>query len=163
MTKICIFEAKTSIFVPSDHPNPLKNTFLTPLVCAFKKFLKKLFLGVLAIFGPPGGHFGFCRRCGVAGGERVSPAPLGWYYNAKQQLIIIASNRQMTWKNHLYGDEDNKGLIPQLNQRIGMLKLKRLSKFMSNTKLRYFSEGIFYSKLNYCLPVFRNVFGVLGG
>ena len=50
MAKICIFEAKTSIFVPSDHPNPLKNTFLTPLVCAFKKFLKKLFLGVLAIF-----------------------------------------------------------------------------------------------------------------
>ena len=26
-----------------------------------------------------GGHFGFWRRCGVAGGERVPPAPLGWY------------------------------------------------------------------------------------
>ena len=24
-------------------------------------------------------HFGFSRRCGVAGGERVPPAPLGWY------------------------------------------------------------------------------------
>ena len=33
-----------------------------------------------AILGPPGGHFGFCRRCGVAGGERVPPAPLGWYF-----------------------------------------------------------------------------------
>ena len=32
-----------------------------------------------AILGPPGGHFGFCRRCGVAGGERVPLAPLGWY------------------------------------------------------------------------------------
>ena len=63
----------------------------------------------------------------------------------------------MTWKNHLYGDKDNKG-IPQLNQRIGMLK--RLSKFMSKTRLKYFSEGIFYSKLNYCLPVFGNVFGL---
>ena len=30
-------------------------------------------------FGPPGGHFGFCSWCGVAGGERVSPSPLGWY------------------------------------------------------------------------------------
>ena len=27
----------------------------------------------------PVGHFGFCRRCGVAGGVRVPPAPLGWY------------------------------------------------------------------------------------
>ena len=32
-----------------------------------------------AILGPPGGHLGFCRRCGVAGGERVPPLPLGWY------------------------------------------------------------------------------------
>ena len=35
----------------------------------------------------PVGHFGAqwqavrrCRRCGVAGGERVPPAPLGWYF-----------------------------------------------------------------------------------
>ena len=34
-----------------------------------------------AILGPTGGHFGFCRRCGVAGGEQVPPAPLGWYSN----------------------------------------------------------------------------------
>ena len=32
-----------------------------------------------AILGPPGSHIGFCRRCGVAGGERVPPSPLGWY------------------------------------------------------------------------------------
>ena len=32
-----------------------------------------------AILGPPGGHFGFCRRCGIAGGERVPPQSLGWY------------------------------------------------------------------------------------
>ena len=37
-------------------------------------------------FPDPVGHFGAhwqavrrCRRCGVAGGERVPPAPLGWY------------------------------------------------------------------------------------
>ena len=24
-------------------------------------------------------HFGFCGQCGVAGGEQVPPAPLGWY------------------------------------------------------------------------------------
>ena len=32
-----------------------------------------------AILGPPSGHFGFCRRGGVAGGELVPSAPLGWY------------------------------------------------------------------------------------
>ena len=32
-------------------------------------------------FGAPCGHFGFCRRCGVAGGERVPPSPLGWYFS----------------------------------------------------------------------------------
>ena len=31
-------------------------------------------------FRSPGGHFGFCRQCGVAGGERVPPSPLGWYF-----------------------------------------------------------------------------------
>ena len=38
--------------------------------------------------------------------------------------------------------------------------LKRLSKYMSKEKLKYFSNGIFYSKLNYCLPVFGNIFGL---
>ena len=31
-------------------------------------------------FGAPWRPFGFCRRCGVAGGERVPPSPLGWYF-----------------------------------------------------------------------------------
>ena len=30
-------------------------------------------------FPDPVGHFGTPCRCGVAGGERVPPAPLGWY------------------------------------------------------------------------------------
>ena len=33
-----------------------------------------------AILGPPFGHFGFSRRYGIAGGERVPPALPGWYY-----------------------------------------------------------------------------------
>ena len=28
-------------------------------------------------------HFGICSRCGVAGGEQVPPAPLGWYFLSK--------------------------------------------------------------------------------
>ena len=29
-------------------------------------------------FRRPEGYFGLCRRCSVAGGERVPPAPLGY-------------------------------------------------------------------------------------
>ena len=25
-------------------------------------------------------HFGYFLQCGIAGGERVPPAPLGWYF-----------------------------------------------------------------------------------
>ena len=31
------------------------------------------------ILGPTGGNFEYFRRCVVSGGERVSPAPLGWH------------------------------------------------------------------------------------
>ena len=30
-------------------------------------------------YGAPQRPFWFCGRCGIAGGERVPPAPLGWY------------------------------------------------------------------------------------
>ena len=38
------------------------------------------------------------------------------------KLLGIIINNQLTWKNYLYGDENNQGLVPQLNKRVGMLK-----------------------------------------
>ena len=79
-----------------------------------------------------------------------------------EKLIGIVINNQLTWKEHLYGetwrvDANNEvGLIPQLSQRVEILK--RLSKLVSGPRLKLFSQGIFYSKLNYCLPVFGHVF-----
>ena len=35
-----------------------------------------------------------------------------------------------------------------------------MSRYMSKQNLKYFASGIYYSKLNYCLPVFGNVFGL---
>ena len=67
-------------------------------------------------------------------------------------------NNELTWSNHLYGDEENEGLVPQLSKRLGILK--KLSTRMSKKRLRLFASGIFYSKLNYCLPVFGNLFGL---
>ena len=80
-----------------------------------------------------------------------------------EKLLGIIINNELTWKEQLYGEtwreEDNApGLIPQLSQRVGILR--RLSKCMSKSRLKIFAEGIFYSKLNYCLPVFGHVFGL---
>ena len=78
--------------------------------------------------------------------------------SSSEKLLGLIINNKLTWKNHLYGDENNMGLVPQLSKRLGMLK--RLSRYMSKEKLKYFSSGIFYSKLIYCLPVFGNIFGL---
>ena len=75
-----------------------------------------------------------------------------------EKLLGVVLNNQLTWKNHLYGDKCNQGLIPQLSARIGIMKL--LGKFMTREKLQYFANGIFYSKLSYCLAVFGNVFNL---
>ena len=75
-----------------------------------------------------------------------------------EKLLGIVINNSLTWKNHLYGDSESDGLIPQLAKRIGILK--KLSKRMSKSRLAQFAFGIFYSKLSYCLPVFGNVFGL---
>ena len=72
-------------FSPPQFFPPL-SSFLIERVLGSKTYLAKIdgstqkpFQTSLAILGPTGGHFGFCRRCGVAGVERVPPAPLGWY------------------------------------------------------------------------------------
>ena len=68
-------------------------------------------------------------------------------------------NNNLTWKEHLYGDNENEGLITQLKKRVGTLK--RLAKYMSKKRFSMLSGGIFYSKLVYCLAVIGNVSGML--
>ena len=75
-----------------------------------------------------------------------------------EKLLGVVINNELTWKNHLHGDDSNEGLISQLSRRIGIMK--RLSTRMSQQRLKLFASGIFYSKLSYCLPVFGNVFGL---
>ena len=78
--------------------------------------------------------------------------------SSSEKLLGVVINNQLTWKNFLYGDHNNQGLIPQLSKRVGMLKT--LSKHMDKELLKPFVYIIFYSKLNYCLPVFGNTFGL---
>ena len=75
-----------------------------------------------------------------------------------EKLLGLVVNNELTWNNHLYGDKEHEGLIPQLSKRIGMLKI--MSKYMPKEKLKSFVSGIFYSKISYCLPVFGNVFSL---
>ena len=77
---------------------------------------------------------------------------------ASEKLLGVVINNKLSWKEHLYGDKDNPGLISQLKQRVGTLR--RLSKYMSKERLKKMVSGIFYSKLMYCLPVFGNVHGL---
>ena len=74
-------------------------------------------------------------------------------------------NNRFTWKEHLMGEkwripekDNSPGLIPQLSQRVGILR--KLSAFTSKKKLRMLASGMFYSKLSYCLPLFMNTWAL---
>ena len=75
---------------------------------------------------------------------------------SSEKLLGIVVNNSLSWKNHLYGDNENEGLIQQLSKRLGMLR--RMAKYMRKENLKFFADGMFYSKMIYCLPVFGNVF-----
>ena len=48
-------------------------------------------------------------------------------------------------------------MIPQLAQRVGILK--KVSSLASKKRLKGIAAGLFYS-LNYCLPLFSNIWGL---
>ena len=81
-----------------------------------------------------------------------------------EKLLGVIINNELTWKEHLHGEtwrgdgENAMGLIPQLAQRVGILR--KLSRYVSSSRLKLFAEGIFYSKMIYCLPLFAHVFGL---
>ena len=80
-----------------------------------------------------------------------------------EKLLGVIFNNTMTWKEHLHGEDwrdmdNNQGLIPQLSQRLGILK--RLSQYSSKKKLKMLAAGLFYSKLAYCLPLFTTTWGL---
>ena len=75
-----------------------------------------------------------------------------------EKLLGLIVNNEMTWKDYLekLRTKDNfQGLLPQLSQRVGLLK--RLVKIVPRKKFNMLSNGIFNSKLLYCLQVFSNV------
>ena len=53
---------------------------------------------------------------------------------------------------------NGKGLITKLSQRVGILS--KLSKVIPTKQFSNICEGLFTSKLNYCLQLFGNVWGI---
>ena len=78
-----------------------------------------------------------------------------------EKILGVIVNNKLTWWHHLFGDktDPNKpipGLIPQLSKRVGMLCC--LVKLLPRERFKMLVNGIFMSKLLYCLQLYGNVY-----
>ena len=80
---------------------------------------------------------------------------------SSEKILGIVVNNIATWKNHLYGDADNLGLMKELSKRLGMLR--KLRRFLTEKKFKMVLNGLFTSKLLYCITAWSCVWGVGGG
>ena len=80
--------------------------------------------------------------------------------STSEKILGVVVNNTITWKNHLYGDNDNIGLMKSLSKRIGMLKTIR--KYVPNQKFSQIISGMFTSKLMYCSSVWGGVWSIPG-
>ena len=72
----------------------------------------------------------------------------------------VVINNTATFKHHVYGDEENKGLLKQLSSRVGILK--KLSKNLPLARLKLIYDGLFNSKLVYGITVWGRVWQIPG-
>ena len=77
-----------------------------------------------------------------------------------EKLLGVIINENLTWKSHLYGDEENPGLLRDLQKRIGVLKYVR--KFLPDSKFKQMVSGLFISKITYCINVWIGLWGIGG-
>ena len=80
-----------------------------------------------------------------------------------EKLLGLVINNNLTWSDYLHGEQwrtsnNFPGLIPQLSRRIGLLK--RVVHLMPAQRFKLVVNGLFHSKLVYCLHVFGNVWGL---
>ena len=81
-------------------------------------------------------------------GETIEPT-------RSEKLLGILVNDTLTWRNHLYGDEEHPGLLSELSKRAGVLKILR--KYLPDAKFRQAVAAIFTSKLIYCTSVWTGI------
>ena len=80
----------------------------------------------------------------------------------EEKLLGIMMRNDLSWNSLLYGNKETGagkivGLLAKLSQRIGLLK--SLCGYMSPSQLNSIINGLFTSKLLYCLPLYCNVWG----
>ena len=80
--------------------------------------------------------------------------------SSSEKLLGVIVNNNITWKNHLFGNEEELGLIKNLSKRIGMLR--KLRKYLPNEKFKQTVSAIFSSKLCYCITVWGGVWNLPG-
>ena len=78
--------------------------------------------------------------------------------SSSEKLLGMVINDKLTWSNHLYGDEQNEGLVSKLSKRAGIIF--KLSFLMPKDRLRNIAEGIFFSLLTYGIQVYGAVWGL---
>ena len=79
--------------------------------------------------------------------------------DTKSEILLgLVLNNNLTWKDYLYGNAFEKGLISQLSQRAGMLS--KISQLMPSFRFKQICSGLFYSKLIYCIHVFGTFWDV---
>ena len=84
--------------------------------------------------------------------------------SSHEKLLGITMSNNMSWNVFLYGSKNDagtyrsEGLMSQLSKRIGMIKA--VSKYMNRSQLNSVINGLFVSKLLYCLPLFVNAWGI---
>ena len=64
-----------------------------------------------------------------------------------EKLLGILVNNAITQKNHLYGYQEHPGLLPTHSKRVGFLD--KMRKYMTDSKFKQITAGLFLSKLNY--------------
>ena len=64
-----------------------------------------------------------------------------------EKLLGVLVNNTLTWKDLIFGNEEESGLLKQLSKRIGILK--KLRPLMSDKKFQQAVAGLFTSKLIY--------------
>ena len=77
------------------------------------------------------------------------------YESTSEKLLGVIVNNTLTWKHHIFGDEENLGLLKILSQRIGICKTLR--KTMPVSKFKQVVAGIFTSKLIYGITVWGGI------
>ena len=80
-----------------------------------------------------------------------------------EKLLGVTISNNLSWKTYLYGngktgDEKLVGLTTQLSQRVGILS--KIAKVTTSRQFSNMCQGMFTSRLLYCIQLFGNVWGI---